>query len=508
MSQIIQRENETYDPEFYQASDHFRHAAGKHMASEWQYTLNRLPAEEQQRIGNRLKYCRWTDRAWTVMLYRTGVLPLDTAQRILAVIKDDTDEAGFGGEYWLRDKLGGDDDAAAAINIGRTLQEPMIRLQLRDKLLDLFDVILELGDEILNQAAANTETLMQAQSHMSAAQPTTYANYLIAVWDGLMRGAEMLALAYRHTNQSSAGCGASSGTGWPTNREMVAELLGFDGLVEPVYDCEASQDEMLSILMAATHIAVLFSRVSMDMEIWSTHEVGTFQIDGAWCGVSSFMPQKAHTGTFEHIRTKAGDIFGRLSGAVATFKGEPFQDVLTILNSARTFAIPGACQLESDLRFFLHVFRNYEPDKDRMLANLLSEFSGSVDLKARLVRDYGYGLRRAHRICATMVKLARDRGVEPADVDTALVDEAARICGQPEPHLPTDEIVEDLTFARFLERHCNTGDPCPSESERMIAARRSRLADLHDAQEARKRHMAGAGEKLRREMEAILEEKA
>jgi argininosuccinate lyase len=495
-----------YDPSFYRSSDHFRHAAGEHMHEAWQYTLNGLPRDEQARIGNRLAYCRWTDRAWTVMLYRNGVIPKDTAQKILTAIKDDTDEDGFGGEYWLREKLGGDEDAAAAINIGRTLQEPMIRLQLRDKVNDLLDLILEIGEELLSQAGKHTRTLMQGQSHMSAAQPTTYAQYLIAVYDGLMRGRELLKVAYNHTNKSSAGCGACSGTGWPTDREMVAELLGFDGLVEPVYDCEASQDEMLSIMFALTHVAVLLSRVSMDMEIWSSHEHGTFKVPGAWSGVSSFMPQKAHTGTFEHLRTKAGHVVGNMISVVTTFKGEPLQDVLTVLACASNFTIPGACQAESDMRFFLLLLKNYIPDEERMMQNLLTEFSGSPDLQRRMVREKGYGLRRAHKIVATMVGLARDRQILPKELTGELLDEAARMCGEEKPGLETKKIVDDMTFVSFLENHCNTGDPCPAEGDRMIADRKQTLDALKSAQSARKEAIQSSKAALSKAIEEILAE--
>jgi argininosuccinate lyase len=61
---------------------------------------------------------------------------------------------------------------------------------------------------------------------------------MIAMFDALERGLNQVELAYSHTNKSSIGCGSLSGTGWPTDRMMVADLLGFDGIVEPSYDCE------------------------------------------------------------------------------------------------------------------------------------------------------------------------------------------------------------------------------------------------------------------------------
>ena len=45
--------------------------------------------------------------------------------------------------------------------------------------------------------------------------------------------------SYRHTNQNSGGCGACSGTGWPTDREIITDLLGFDSTIEPAYDWDS-----------------------------------------------------------------------------------------------------------------------------------------------------------------------------------------------------------------------------------------------------------------------------
>jgi argininosuccinate lyase len=242
------------------------------------------------------------------------------------------------------------------------------------------------------------------------------------------------------------------------------------------------------------------------MEIWSSHEHGMFKVPGAWSGVSSFMPQKAHTGTFEHLRTKAGHVVGNMTALVTTFKGEPLQDMLPIIGSASNFAIPGACQAESDLRFFFLLLKNYLPDTERMKENLLTEFSGSPDLQARLVREKGYGLRRAHKIVATMVRLARDRQILPKGLTSELLDEAARMCGEPEPGLETEKIVEDMTFVSFLEKHCNTGDPCPVEGKRMIADRRKTLAGFEAEQQTRRQAVDNSKEKLRKAIEDILSE--
>ena len=200
--------------EYWRSHAHRRQAPGAPPAPEWTYYKRRYNSEVE-RVFIRLPYVAQMDRAWTVMLYKQGLITKQVAVRLLTALEGAEGQVGYGGEGWLKSKLDGDEDTASAVNFGRTLQEPMSRLQQRDKLIDVLDLTLKTLAVTLDVAEANADTIMAGQTHLSHAQPTTYGAYLLSVHDGLARGLEQLELAYKHTDENSAGCGALAGTGWP-----------------------------------------------------------------------------------------------------------------------------------------------------------------------------------------------------------------------------------------------------------------------------------------------------
>ncbi|OGV73319.1 MAG: hypothetical protein A3K19_14300 [Lentisphaerae bacterium RIFOXYB12_FULL_65_16] len=131
------------------------------------------------------------------MLFKQGLIKHEVAKKLLTVLADSDHEQGQGGEDWLKKKLNGDEYTASAVNLGRTLQEPMARMQMREKVSDVIDVLLRALERTLDKAEENADAVMAGQSHFSHAQPTTYGAYLLAVHDGLARGLAQLELAYR-----------------------------------------------------------------------------------------------------------------------------------------------------------------------------------------------------------------------------------------------------------------------------------------------------------------------
>ncbi len=489
-------------PDYARRTDHRYHSLGVPPDSEWS-ALRRLPGLELDRLGSRLAYCCRMDRAWTVMLHRQGLVDTALARRVLQALVLTGDERGWGGEDWLKERLGGDEHAASVINYGRTLQEPMARMQMRDALLNVFDDLHACREGILAAAETYADALMAGQSHFSHAQPTTYGAYLVAVHDGLARAEAQLDLAYRHTNLNSGGCGACSGTGWPVDRELVTRLLGFDDTLESAYDCEGSQDEIPQILFALSSLALTLDRSALDHSVWSLEEVGSIRLAPPWRGVSSFMPQKAHAGRFENVREAAVAVMGQMMTAVLTFKNEPIQDVLPVYH-APVCALNGCAHARKLLQLWTRLLENLEVNRDRMREIVRAGYSGAPDLAIVLIRERRFAGRQAHRVCATCVRIARERGVRPADLDGALLDEAARLTGDPEPGLPDARVREIMGLDRFLDLHDNLGDPHPRETRRLVARRREALGADRERQAGRRDRLAAGHRLLEAEEAAIL----
>jgi len=313
------------ETDYQKRTDHFRHCPGEPEAEAWVETQRDFRRELEE-MANGLPWRTQMNAAWLVCLYRGGAVDQEKARKVLHAVYEvleDGEPAG-GAESSIIAKLGDDEDLGSVINYGRTLQEPMSRLYMRAMMLRVFDTTHELMDTALEVAEANVETIMAGHTHFSHGQPITLAHYLLAVFDAIQRGEEQFQLAYKHVNRNTGGCGSTSGTVWPADRRLLTELLGFDELVEPTYDCEASQDHSLSIMFALSNIALLITKVAMDLEIWTMEELDLFHTEPGYRGQSSFMPHKAHPGSrLERTRVPAAEVLGETSKAMFLTKAEP-----------------------------------------------------------------------------------------------------------------------------------------------------------------------------------------
>ena len=94
-------------------------------------------------------------------------------------------------------------------------------------------------------AERHRETVFAGHTHTQPAQPTTVAHYLLAVIEQLERDARRLRAAFDTTNQCPLGACAITGTGFPIDRGLTADLLGFAGPTGNTYGSIATVDYLL-----------------------------------------------------------------------------------------------------------------------------------------------------------------------------------------------------------------------------------------------------------------------
>jgi len=493
------------DPNYQQRTDHFRHCPGAPEAAEWQQTQRDLQQTLEQ-MGNGLPWRTQMNAAWVVCLHRADVIDREAARKLLEAIYEVLEDGKPGGstESSIVEKLS-DEDLGSVMNYGRTLQEPMSRLQMRAMMLDVFETIHQVMGTVLDVAERNVDTVMAGHTHFSQGQPITFAHYLLAVFDAIQRGEEQFQLAYKHTNRNTGGCGSTSGTTWPVDRRLLTELLGFDDLVEPTYDCESSQDHSLSIMFALSNIALLITKVAMDLEIWTMEELGLFDVEPGYRGQSSFMPHKAHPGSrLERTRVPAAEVLGETVKGMYLVKGEPHQDVIPMVTIPQGPAPKAMAYAQVAMRNLGGFLEHCHPKREQMLQYVREGFSCSTEVVVHMVKRLGYGGRRAHRVVATFVRQCRERGIKANDVTGDLLDEAAEFVGQPPPRIETEALRRLLDPVEFIRTHNNVGGTAPEEAERMLAARRRLLGELISLHDGRKERIKSGKDLLRAEVERIM----
>ncbi len=88
-------------------------------------------------------------------------------------------------------------------------------------------------------------------------------------------------------------------------------------------DAVSDRDFVVEALSAFSLIMVHLSRFCEELIIWNSPAYGFVTLGDAVTTGSSIMPQKKNPDVAEHIRGKAGRVFGSLTAMLATMKGLP-----------------------------------------------------------------------------------------------------------------------------------------------------------------------------------------
>ncbi len=464
-----------FDEEFSKRIDHREHSMGSPHNFHKYAEIGQLNARQRKKMETNQPWANYTDIAWIICLLRGGAIDQERAVKIVKALDQCWDLPGVSGEERLVKVFDGDMDLASTVNYGRTLQEPMWRLKLRDLMLDVFDDMLELLELIHKLCMENLETVMVGRTHMNHGQPITYAHFMLSAFDGIYRSLEQFELAWRFTNLNSGGCGSCAGTTWPVDREYMAELLGLDGVMEATYDCEASQDHSYAIMFALSNMAIHISRYSMNHYIWALDEIDTIRTQPSMCGISSFMPQKCDSGSgYEHVRISCSDVLGETVKAMFNLKGEPHGDVLPAM-LLPNYAINGMIMAQVCMLRFSNMLRHIILQKDRMRSIVKSGYSCATEVATFLIQHKGYGGRLAHSIVATMVRNARVKGLKSYECTGEMLDEAAAYLGVKEPGIDTATLQKCFDPDEFIKSHNHLGGTAPEENKRLLGKRRINL---------------------------------
>ena len=167
------------------------------------------------------------------------------------------------------------EDAAGRLHTARSRNDidmTMYRMRQRECLLDVLGASLELRRVLLELAGRHHDTIFTVHTHTQRAQPTTVAHYLLAVLEQLERDAARLMSAYERTNRNPLGACAITGTGFPIDRQLTSDLLGFAGPTGNTYGSIATVDYLLEGTSAAAVLLAGLGRFVQDLLLWSTAE--------------------------------------------------------------------------------------------------------------------------------------------------------------------------------------------------------------------------------------------
>ncbi len=271
------------------------------------------------------------DRAHVVMLAEQGIIEGETAGEILTALNvvevdghgslPDGEDVHAAIETSVVEKVGPDGGKMHTARSRNDEVATCIRYRLREDVLGVLDGVLALREALLETASSHADTTMPGYTHLQPAQPTTVGHFLASYEQAIARDTVRLLDAYGRINQCPLGAAAFAGTPFDVDRERVAELLGFDGVLGNSMDAVSTRDFLVETTAALANLATTLSGIAEDLVVYSNR--GFVELSDDYSSTSSIMPQKKNPDTLELVRAVAGDAHAGLSGLLSTLKGLP-----------------------------------------------------------------------------------------------------------------------------------------------------------------------------------------
>jgi argininosuccinate lyase len=193
------------------------------------------------------------------MLGETGIISKEEAKILIDGLEKiheegpraldiDVEDVHTAIELRLKEIVG---DVAGKLHTARSRNDQVAtaaRLFLHNELLIVLDLIKSLQGVLLEQATTHKDALMPGYTHQQHAQPITLGFHLMGHFWGLQRNGWRAERLFELANYSPLGAAALAGTGFPIDRHMTSQELGFTAPIPNALDATSDRSFILDAL--------------------------------------------------------------------------------------------------------------------------------------------------------------------------------------------------------------------------------------------------------------------
>ncbi len=453
------------------------------MAQLWKGRFKKELAKETNDFNSSIKFdCRMFEEdimgsiAHATMLGATGIIDKSESEKIVNGLGEILDDIKSGKleidmeaedihtfvEGELTARLG---QTGKRLHTARSRNDQValdIRLVLRKEIEEISEKIKELISVLCNKSEENKDTIMPGYTHLQRAQPITFAHHLMAYSSMLCRDLDRLNDVKRRMNVLPLGSGALAGTTYPLDRNMVADLLGFDDISSNSLDGVSDRDFCIELASALSLVMVHLSRFSEEIIMWCSWEFKFVELDDAFSTGSSIMPQKKNPDIAELVRGKSGRVFGDLTTLLTVMKGialaynkDMQEDKEAIFDAVDT--------VKMCLNAFTPMIDTMTVLKDNMRNAAAKGFINATDCADYLVGK-GLPFRDAYKATGELVALCIEKGLT---LETLPIEEYCNVC-----ELFDEDVYTAINLEKCVNDRLVEGGPSKQSVDAQIAKAR------------------------------------
>lgn len=369
-------------------------------------------------------------------------------------------------EKALTDQIG---DVGKKLHTGRSRNDQVatdIRLYLRDQCDQILAQISHLQTGILDLAEREAETILPGMTHLQVAQPITFGHHMMAWFEMLQRDKTRLHDCRKRINIMPLGAAAMAGTTFPIDREITAQLLGFDAIAENSLDAVSDRDFAIEFAAFASTLMMHLSRWAEEMILWSSSQFEFIELPDRFCTGSSIMPQKKNPDVPELVRGKSGRVFGHLTSLLTLMKSQPLaynkdnqEDKEPLFDIVRT--------VRNSLTAYGDMVPAIITRPENMRAAAMKGYATATDLADYLVKK-GLPFRDAHDVVGKLVNEGIQRSQDLSELPFEVLSAAS--------NLIDEDVYDVLTLEGSVNARNHLGGTSPEQVKAAVARARANLA--------------------------------
>ena len=399
------------------------------------------------------------------MLARQDIIPAQEAEQILQGLDSVLAEITAGNFPWdasledlhtnieqrLTQLIG---PVAGRLHTGRSRNDQIavdLRLYTKEVLADVVVDLRGVQQALVDLAERHTDVIMPGYTHLQRAQPVLFAHHLLAYFQMFQRDVGRFRDCYQRTDVLPLGSGALAGVPYPTDREFLAQELGFGNISANSMDAVSDRDFVLEFQSAAAICMMHLSRLSEELVIWSSREFGFIRLSDEFTTGSSIMPQKRNPDFAEIARGKTGRVYGNLMGLLTVLKGLPLTYNRDLQEDKEGF-FDTVDTLLATLKVFQGMLPGLTLDVQRMSALAGDSYLLATDLADYLVGK-GLPFREAHGVMRDLCRYCEERG---SDLQSISLEEYQRFSAS------FDQDVYQISAASSVAARDNPGGTAPN----------------------------------------------
>ncbi|MCR6575390.1 argininosuccinate lyase [Campylobacter insulaenigrae] len=294
--------------------------------------------------------------------------------------------------------VGGKLHTARSRNDQTTLDSKM---HMRATIKVILEQILNLQNEIINQALKNITAIMPGYTHLQTAQPILFSHWIMAYFWMLSRDYSRFVNLYERMEECPLGAAALGGTTFDIDRHFCARELGFTKPTENSIDSVSDRDHMIEFTSVAAMCFTHLSRFCEEIILFSSQDLKFIELSDDFCTGSSIMPQKKNPDVAEKMRGKTGRMYGNVMAMLTIMKGLPLA-YNTDMSEDKAQVYDSMDTLVDSLNILTPMIEKMQICAENMYKAAANGFSNATDMADYLVRK-NIPFREAHSIVGKAV---------------------------------------------------------------------------------------------------------